>query len=508
MTEMRRAGERGLLLEAPSLAGVMALHARLLAEPLAGQLDAVAAARTVLVTFQTARHARRAEAIIPVLEVPENEVAAGRDIEIEVEYNGEDLADVADMTGMSVAAVINAHTDTPWRAAFGGFAPGFAYLADGDTRLQVSRRETPRTHVPAGSVGLAGEFSAVYPRASPGGWRLIGRTDAAMWDQRRDSPALVRPGDTVRFRAVRATTTIASATRAQRSAEPDMSAPDSAHGLQIDAPGPRSLVQDRGRPGHADLGVTASGAADTASALSANRLVGNDRDAAVIESLLGGLTVTARGDQVLALTGAIAGAHIGEEEIAFGSPFLLRNGETLTVGTPDHGLLTYVAVRGGIDVPAFLGSRSADTLSGIGTPALAAGQMLAVGSSTAGAVGAPEEPATETRTLRVIPGPRTEWLPDGEFDAFLGMSWVVSDEVNRVGIRLESAADGRALRRRQGELPSEGMVRGAIQVPPSGMPVIFGPDHPVTGGYPVIAVVIDTDAAAQLRPGESIRFAV
>lgn len=120
---------------------------------------------------------------------------------IPVTYDGPDLVEVARLTGLTVDEVVAAHTGTPWRVAFGGFAPGFAYLVGGDPRLQVPRRETPRTSVPAGSVGLAGEFSGVYPRASPGGWQLIGRTDAVMWDVDRDPPALLAPGATVRFEA-------------------------------------------------------------------------------------------------------------------------------------------------------------------------------------------------------------------------------------------------------------------------------------------------------------------
>ena len=121
---------------------------------------------------------------------------------IDVVYDGADLADVAQHTGLTVAAVVDAHVATPWRVGFGGFAPGFAYLVGGDPRLAVPRRAEPRTRVPAGSVGLAGEFSGVYPRESPGGWQLIGRTDAVLWDIDRTPPALLRPGMWVRFRAV------------------------------------------------------------------------------------------------------------------------------------------------------------------------------------------------------------------------------------------------------------------------------------------------------------------
>src|SRR5215211_3881513 len=164
-------------------------------------VEIVPAAATVLVVVSDnapIAPVRQALAALPVAAASEVPVS-DHVIEIPVEYNGPDLSDVAKLTGLSVEEVIAAHTGTDWRVAFGGFAPGFAYLSWGDRRLAVPRRKEPRTSVPSGAVALAGEFSAVYPRSSPGGWQLIGRTDVEVFDIDRDPPALLQPGAVVRF---------------------------------------------------------------------------------------------------------------------------------------------------------------------------------------------------------------------------------------------------------------------------------------------------------------------
>lgn len=195
-------GERALLVEAEpaEIARVTAALAAL------AEVEVVPAAGSVLVRPLPPRDlavTRAAVAAILAGPLPAAPDTAGTLVRIPVVYDGPDLAKVADLTGLGIAGVVAAHTATPWRVAFAGFAPGFAYLADGDTRLTVPRRPEPRTAVPAGSVGLAGEFSGIYPRPSPGGWQLIGRTDVALWDVHRTPPALLNPGAWVRFEAVR-----------------------------------------------------------------------------------------------------------------------------------------------------------------------------------------------------------------------------------------------------------------------------------------------------------------
>ena len=274
--------------------------------------------------------------------------------------------------------------------------------------------------------------------------------------------------------------------------------------LTVLEPGPLTTVQDLGRPGRAGLGVGRSGACDRSAAARANRLVGNPPDAALLEVTFGGLVVRAGADLLVVTTGArCAGA------VAHDAPTLLRAGAELRLGVPASGLRSYLAVRGGIAVEPVLGARATDLLSGLGPPVVGAGDVLPVGSPSAPLPGvdlAPvaDPPAGEV-TVAVLPGPRADWFGDAGWAELTGQAWTVTSESNRVGLRLDGAPLTRV---RTGELPSEGMAPGALQVPPSGTPVLFLADHPVTGGYPVIGYVdaADLDRCAQLRPGQPLRF--
>jgi len=208
---IRDYGDRALLLEFNNTDEVLAWSAALREAELLGVLDVVPASRTVLMKLAGAQYqapTRQRLGKLDVAAVSDSAAADGEvkiDVQIDVVYDGPDLDEVARLTELSTDAIIAAHTGTPWRVGFGGFAPGFAYLVGGDSRLEVPRRAEPRTKVPVGAVGLAGEFSGVYPRESPGGWQLIGRTaegQAALWDVHRDPPALLTPGMWVQFRAV------------------------------------------------------------------------------------------------------------------------------------------------------------------------------------------------------------------------------------------------------------------------------------------------------------------
>jgi KipI family sensor histidine kinase inhibitor len=197
-------GDQALLLQFDSTTDVLAWAAALREAALPGVLDIVPASRTVLLKLDGPRHQRAVRRRLRTLQVAPDLVATAPPEEptvIDVVYDGADLAEVADRTGLTTAQVINAHTGTPWQVGFGGFAPGFAYLVGGDPRLAVPRRSEPRSSVPAGAVGLAGEFTGIYPRRSPGGWQLIGHTDVVLWNIDRPNPALLTPGMWVQFRA-------------------------------------------------------------------------------------------------------------------------------------------------------------------------------------------------------------------------------------------------------------------------------------------------------------------
>jgi biotin-dependent carboxylase-like uncharacterized protein len=278
--------------------------------------------------------------------------------------------------------------------------------------------------------------------------------------------------------------------------------------LTVLASGPLTTVQDRGRPGWASIGVTRSGAADRQAAALANRLVGNDAAAAVLEVTVGGLQVRAGRTLLVAVSGAPAPVTVDGRAAPFDAPLTLRPGQVLGLGNPAVGLRSYLAVRGGIGVPPVLGSRSTDTLSGLGPAPLRPGDVLPVGALAAAEPVvdvAPVRAPSSRPVLRVLPGPRRDWLAPAAWTALTAEDWTVSPDSDRVGLRL---AGPRLDRARTDELPSEGLVPGAVQVPPDGAPVLFLVDHPVTGGYPVLAVVTTDDlpAAAQLRPGDRVRF--
>ena len=570
-----------ILVELADLDETLALFDALEADPIEGVTELVPAARTILVHFLpwvcplprlvagiAARRGRRGQA------------RQGTLVRIPVRYDGEDLAEMADHLGLSVDELVRRHAASVWQVAFTGFAPGFAYLSGGDPVFNVPRRASPRTRIPAGSVGLAGTFSAVYPRATPGGWQLIGTTDVPMWDLARTPPALLQPGQRVQFvdvateegealqrEVVQQRSTLVSggcltaaaedgsrcggSMRARFAAVADDAGGDGqsacragnekavAHVFEVVATGLQALFQDAGRPGQARQGVSASGALDATAFRVANQLLGNEADATVIELLHGGFALRALTRTVVAVTGATgpldlkdaSGVLLPAERHV---PLAMEPGDVLTVGAPERGLRSYLAVRGGFDVAPVLGSSATDTLAGVGPEPLHVGQGLAVGQRIRGAVDAAEAGMAKLETLLphlpdsvqpdlrdadavrrhaivldLVLGPRTDWFDDESLELLQQQCWQVTQQSNRVGLRLLGEKPLQRAAGFQGrELPSEGTALGALQVPANGQPVLFLADHPLTGGYPVIGCVAPhhLDLAAQLPPGVFVRF--
>ncbi|WP_404390442.1 biotin-dependent carboxyltransferase family protein [Humibacillus xanthopallidus] len=280
--------------------------------------------------------------------------------------------------------------------------------------------------------------------------------------------------------------------------------------IEIVEPGPLTLVQDLGRVGHLAVGVGRAGAADVASYLLGGRLVGNVHGVAALEVTFGGLRFKAFGDLLVCLTGAHAPGEADGRAVPHAAPFTLRDGQVLSLRMPSSGLRTYVSFRGGLALPGVLGSAASDTMSGLGPEPVRAGQTIEIGRRTEALphvdVAGVAHPPTGPVELAVLPGPRMDWFACPE--RLAATEWSVSGRSDRKGIRLEGEPIERHTQWRDAELPSEGMVRGAIQVPPNGQPVLFLNDHPVTGGYPVIGVVrsAHVDRAAQLQPGQTVRF--
>ena len=578
----RTCGDSGVLVELADLDETLRVFAALRSSKAAGipgsnALDAVTqlipAARTILISFDPLL-ASRADIIAAVraLDVSTDVCRRSRTVEIPVIYDGEDLADIAQLLGVSVPQVIARHCAHAWSVAFVGFAPGFAYLTGGDEIFDVPRRKVPRLSVPAGAVGLAGTFSGVYPRVSSGGWQLLGHTEKTMWDEHADPPALLQPGDAVRFTPARERVVAGTASCLSDSGESDKQdrilalqlsdspesdkrcGPDSSimatTALEATRPGLLTTFQDDGRCA-ADMGVTGSGAADPRFSHLANALVGNPTDVPVLEITGGGVRFTAHGDMVVAVAGAPAPITIigkttwnsgeGAQRNAGNQPhasertvvirqeaMLLRDGEVIEIGVPTSGLRDYLAVRGGFDVARSLGSAATDTMSGIGPKPVAAGQLLPVLSPIGrhpstmrgprpngghgNSIGLPEPwpehlpKSGDITELHVRLGPRDDWFTATGISDFFDQIWTVTAQSNRVGLRLQGE---RSLERRDAtELASEATLPGSIEVPTSGQPVIFLRDQPVTGGYPVIAVLTSESLilAGQLPPGAKIRF--
>ncbi|GHH75225.1 allophanate hydrolase [Kitasatospora indigofera] len=278
--------------------------------------------------------------------------------------------------------------------------------------------------------------------------------------------------------------------------------------LAVVRPGPLTTVQDLGRRGVAHLGVPRAGALDEPALRAANRLTGNDPGAAVLETTVGGVALRTLGPVLLAVTGAPAPVRVDGRPAAWGAAVAVPANALVEVGPATHGVRSYLAVAGGIAVPPVLGSRSADLLSGLGPPPLAVGTVLPVGPPPAlrprpELVPLPAPPAG--LVLRLHLGPRADWFEPGAVARLARDRYRVAAASNRIALRTDGPPVGRA---RSGELPSEGMVLGAVQVPPDGRPVVFLADHPTTGGYPVVGVVPPADlaAAAQARPGTPLRF--
>lgn len=274
--------------------------------------------------------------------------------------------------------------------------------------------------------------------------------------------------------------------------------------------GALTTVQDQGRPGHAHLGVPRSGALDLGAARLVNRLVGNPEGAAVLETTVTGCAVRPRCAVTVAVGGAPCPVAVDGRPAAWGTAVQVPAGAVLEVGGAVRGLRSYVGFGGGIAVEPVLGSRSADLLSGLGPEPLSDGAVLPLGAASAvavrGAVDAPPWPGPpDVLVLRARLGPRDGWFTSAAVQTLASATFRVSAASNRIGLRTEGVSLERSL---AGELPSEGMVLGAVQVPPDGRPVVFLADHPTTGGYPVIAVVRSDDlaAAAQAVPGTAVRF--
>jgi KipI family sensor histidine kinase inhibitor len=508
--ELTPVSESAVLVEFPGRSdddanrAAVALAERLSTRRLPGLFDAIPGARTLFVSFDP--RARSSGAIDRTL----RRLAArggpapqlSRRFRIPVAYGGEsgpDLATVARELGMEPEELARRHAGAEYRVAFLGFSPGFPYLTGLPPELAVARLPNPRPRLAAGSVAIAGGYSAIYPAETPGGWRLIGRTAVSLFDARATPPALLAPGDRVSFEAIGEEEL---RRRFARRSAPEKREPalEGEPLFEVLAPGVFTSIQGAPRFGLGSLGVPAGGAMDPGALAAGNALVGNPSGAAALEMTLSGPELLFRSDAVVALAGADLDAEWNGEAAPHGEAIPVREGDRFAFGRARAGVRAYLCVAGGLRQPS-----PAQT-----TRRLARGDVvLRAGPGEPNAAAPPIRPARasggDALALRALPGPQAAVLDEGSPDRFFGATYRVSGESDRRGIRLEGPA---LALRRSPDIPPEGTAQGAIQVPGNGLPIVLGPDRPVTGGYAKFATVIARDwpILAQAPPGAAVRF--
>ena len=476
------------------------------------------------------------------METAVDEARPARLVEIPVCYGGEfgpDLEDVARHAGLSPERVVELHAAADYLVYFVGFATCFPYLGGLPPQLATPRLPAPRKHVPAGSVAIGGSQAGIYPLASPGGWRIVGRTPLPLFDPQASPPPLLRMGDRVRFKPVQllsdgvpsgpgskphseprtleavkessyaggtacATTTSPAFSEVGRAIPPASPACGrlfhtfSESGFRVLSPGFQTTVQDLGRFGFTHFGVSASGAADPLALRAGNLLVGNAENAAALEMTLLGGAFEFQTDAVIALTGSDFGAAL-----PLWTAVDIKAGDTVRCGATRSGARAYLAVRGGIGVPKAMGSASTHLMTGVGGRPLRTGDVLPIGDAAIRRprIGPPRAPGfARTGPIRVTPGPQAHWFSDHLYAA----AYRVTEESSRMGLRLR----GLAIPSPAGHMLTEGVSLGAIQVPPDGQPIILFVEHQTTGGYPKPANAISADfwRLGQLRPRDEVRF--
>ena len=522
MPGVKDAGDSALLLELDAVidaqvnAHAIAIAAVVRAQGIRGVRDVVSTFRSVAVYFDPLiADAAAVRAALERAASSPGDVHGGRYVEVPVAYGGEfgpDLEGVATFAGLTPGQVIERHAAADYRVFMLGFLPGFAYMGTVAPEIAAPRKATPRLRVPGGSVGIAGPQTAIYPRDSPGGWQIIGRTALQLFDPARSPATLFAPGDTVRFTP--SPDAPVPPPVPARGAEARFAREGGSRTLTVLRPGLLTTIQDRGRWGHQGIGVSVSGAMDLASHRTANALVGNPADAATLEATLLGPELRIDQDTMLAVTGADLSASLDGTPVPLDTPIRGRAGAVLRFGDRRQGTRAYVACDGGIDVPVVLDSRATHVVSamgGVDGRPVKAGECLLLGPSAPRlplkAPGRPTRPAAGGVRVRVLPGPQDDYFPAAAFEVLQRSRFSVSTQSDRMGYRLQGGRIPRAAGR---EMISDATFAGAIQVPASGEPILLMADRQTTGGYPQIATVITADlpGAAQLAPGDWIEFEI
>ncbi|MBU0926828.1 MAG: 5-oxoprolinase subunit PxpB, partial [Spirochaetes bacterium] len=449
-------------------------------------------------------------------------------IEIPVVYGGEygpDLEELAASKGLEPAAAAALHSSRPYLVYALGFSPGFPYLGGLSPRLATPRRASPRVRIPAGSVGIADGQTGVYPRETPGGWNIIGRTPAVLFDPRRDPPALLAPGRYLRFVPIDRWPEASSATSdpraedGQRAEDEPRPAPRAGAGGQVFsvlAPGPQTTVQDSGRFGYESLGVPRSGAMDAHALALANILVGNGPGVAGLECAFGGLELRFESPAAFAVTGARLPVALNGAPAAPYETLYAEAGDVLSLGIATAGLRAYVAFAGGLGLEPVMGSQSTYARGGFGGldgRALRAGDVVPLASG--GEARPPlrrlpeaARPAmARSAPLRAVPLYEADRFEPGALAAFEAGRYRVSPSSDRMGVRLEGP---RLAHVRGADIVSSPVLPGTVQVPGDGLPIALAADGQTMGGYARIAIVasVDLGLLGQAGPGDELSFSL
>ncbi|HAD14563.1 MAG TPA: hypothetical protein DCF33_19230, partial [Saprospirales bacterium] len=416
---------------------------------------------------------------------------------------GPDLDDVAALHGISREQVIALHQQQDYQVYMMGFLPGFAYMGILKENLATPRKNAPRARVPAGSVGIAGRQTGVYPLDSPGGWQIIGRTPLKMFDPDSPAPFLLQTGASVRFQTITREEFDRYAPTPQ---EPSLPSPNASHAdAVVLRPGPYATLQDLGRTGFRASGVPVSGAMDQQAHRMANALVGNTPQAATIECTMGGLSVQFQKATRIALAGSGAAA-INGQPLELYQPYAVAAQDVLEIRFQPPGLRIYLAVKGGFDAPVILNSKSMSTLIGIGAP-LKKGDLLWFDQETATVP--PELPnlsaPAPSTSVRVFRGPEFEWLRQESRERFFTQPYTLSHRFDRMGCHVQAEPLTFSTTR---ELLSTAVTPGTIQCTPAGQLILLMQDCQTTGGYPRVGQIaaVDLPRVAQWVPGEQRFF--
>ena len=443
-------------------------------------------------------------------------------IEIPVLYGGTkgpDLETVAKHNNLTVEEVINLHSEPEYLIYMLGFTPGFPYLGGMNKKIATPRLETPRVKLEGGSVGIAGEQTGIYPISSPGGWQIIGQTPLDLYNTNREEPILLRAGQYIKFKpvSIQEFDNIKSSNKIEDSfslSSNNQNYSQNKKGFIVKNQGFLTTVQDLGRYNYQAFGVPVSGAMDQKSLKLANLLVGNDVTEAGLEITMLGPTIEFLEDNIIAITGGDLMPQLNNNDISMNTALVCHKGDILSFKGIKAGSRAYIAFAGGLSIPTVMGSKSTYTKANIGG---FKGRKLEkndeigfenpkvnIHNLSKRTFNVDNQYSNEI-SLRVIMGPQEDYFTEDGIKTFLNSTYTVSNEFDRMGCRLEGT---KIQHKKDGNIISDGIAFGAIQVPSHGTPIIMLADRQTVGGYTKIANVISVDLPklAQAKPGDKISF--